>query len=206
MCPSASVSLRVSVSREARMAPASVLSARTAAMQRSIASTSTSGRAPSWMATSSKSGGMATSPENTESWRVTPARVSVTSQRSASPASTSRLTSSRRPCGQTTTRCPTEGARSKAKMDHAMMGRPHSSTNCLPRGSPKRSPDPPATMMAQVSGPSSADPRRSLWAQAQAERSLMPACPTCDRGCRPGWSDCPRPGRPGGRGSARCRP
>ena len=94
---------------------------------------------------------MAQSPEKTDSCLVSPAVASTTGVASETRESTCSRTSSSRPPSITKTSCATEGALSNAIRDHATSGRPQRPTNCLPSGLPKRVPEPPATMIAQLS-------------------------------------------------------
>ena len=57
-----------------------------------------------------------------------------------------------RSSGHTMTMSPTSPTASKASADHVRMGLPAISTSCLPPSLPKRSPVPPARMMAAVWG------------------------------------------------------
>ena len=60
--------------------------------------------------------------------------------------------SAMRSSGHTTTISPTSSTASNAAIDQVSMGRPEISTSCLPPSWPKRSPEPPAKIMAAVFG------------------------------------------------------
>ena len=60
--------------------------------------------------------------------------------------------SAMRSSGHTTTISPTSSTASNAAIDQVSMGRPEISTSCMPPSWPKRSPEPPAKIMAAVFG------------------------------------------------------
>ncbi len=179
-----STTFSVSVAGCPTTTPSSAGSATISSIAEEMTAGVTSGRAPSWMATRSKSSLTSARPAATESCRrAPPATTTDGARRPMGETAVSAYSSTRSGCVTTTSR-PTSGTASNARSAHDITGSPAISSSCLPPSRPNRSPEPPATMIAatEVTRPPSS--RSSERRSSVPRRSGGPKSPRRQRPLR----------------------
>ena len=147
-----STTLSVSMAGCATTAPSQSKLPRTVLITCMMVSELINGRAPSCTTTNSYLSGTCSSPLKALSWRTAPAAAHVIGVTKSKGSTAARLYSTWRSFGATITMCPTSSTQSNASIAHVRIGRPAICTSCLPPFTPKRSPEPPAIIMAAAAG------------------------------------------------------